>query len=119
MGIDFTDLVYLPNYNVFARPVTFTPKASQPTAAPYLSRGIYGTEPIDVLAEEGSIFSDQRTILDVREAEFDVVPQQGDQVDIPADVGMPALGSYEIIEVKSNGGGETTLSLRKLVPAKP
>jgi len=119
MAVNYPLQVYTPAYNLFARPVTFTPVASQPNAPAYAARGIYDTEPIDVLAEEGSIFSDSRVVLDILETEFNVLPLQNDLVNIPENAGMPALGDFEVIEVKSNGGGETSLSLRKIVPAKP
>jgi hypothetical protein len=119
MAINFSTQVYTPAFNLFARPVTITPLVSQPNAPAYAARGIYDTEPIDVLAEEGSIFSDSRVVLDILEAEFTVLPLQGDHVAISENVGMPDLGTFEVIEVKSNGGGETSLSLRKWVAAKP
>jgi len=119
MAINFSTQVYTPCFDIFARPVTITPVASQPNAAAYAARGIYDTEPMDVLAEEGSVFSDQRVVLDILEAEFAVLPIQNDLVDIPESAGLPAEGQFEIIDVKSNGGGETSLSLRKIVETKP
>ncbi|HVG51163.1 MAG TPA: hypothetical protein VM867_05975 [Xanthobacteraceae bacterium] len=120
MAVNFSSLVYLPNYDMFARPVTVTPLASQPGAPAYTNRGIYDTRPIDVQAEDGSIISDQQTILDVRDAEFTTVPEQLDRIFIPADVnGGPELGLFEVTDTEANGGGETTLSLRKVVTAKP
>lgn len=119
MAVNFSQQVLAPAYNVFARPVIFTPTASQPGQPAFTGRGIYSTQPIDVLAEDSSIFSDTRTILDVREEEFTVVPVQHDTLSIPAHIAMPSLGDFEIIEVKSNGGGETSLSLRKLMVRRP
>jgi hypothetical protein len=114
MAINFSTMVYRPAYNVFARPVTFTGNAE-----PKSGRGIYSTEALDVPAEDGSIVSTRRTILDVLEEEFTTLPKQHDRVDIPAHLDLPALGLFEIIDDKSNGGGETTLQLRKIVVAKP
>lgn len=114
MAINYSRQVYLPIFNVLARPATFGGGAS-----PTNGRGIYNTEPIDVLAEEGSIFSDTRTIFDIREEEFTVLPVQGDPVTIPEYLDIPAVGEFEVIEVKSNGGGVTTLSLRRIVETKP
>lgn len=119
MAINYIEQVYRPTQNLFGRPATFIPLKSQPGELPYVGRGIYSTQPIDVLAEDQSIFSDTRTIFDVLEADFAVVPIQGDELHIPADSGMPELGDFEVIEVKSNGGGETSLSLRRIVRAKP
>lgn len=117
MAINWSTQVYEPQYSTFARPVTFTPTKSQPLASAFGSRGIYGTVSIDVIGEDQTIISDARTILDVLESDFAVVPMQGDLVSIPANIGMPALGDFEIIDANTNGGGETTLFIRKWLPA--
>lgn len=120
MAINFSTLVYLPNYDTFARSITVTPLASQPGVPPYIARGIFDTRPIDVQAEDGSIVSDQQTILDIREAEFTVLPVQLDRIHIPVDADAgPDLGEFEIMGTESNGGGETTLIIRKIVVARP
>jgi len=118
MAINFSRQVYNPTFNVFGRPVTFTPLASQPGQPAYDRRGIYGTQPMDVLVEE-SAFSDTRTILDIIEEEFSILPIQGDTLSINAIADLPAIGSFEVIDKSSNGGGETTLYLRRLMGAKP
>jgi hypothetical protein len=103
--------------DTFAGPVMFTPVKSQPGKPAYSARGIFGTEPIDVLAEDSSIVSDQRTILDIREAEFTVLPVQGDHVFLAANDFADQImedTNFEILDADTNGGGETTLSLRKL-----
>jgi hypothetical protein len=120
MAVNFSTLVYLPNYDMFARPITVTPLASQPGSPAYAARGIYDTRAVDVAAMDGSIISDQQTILDVRQAEFTKVPEQLDRINIPADAeGGPALGDFEVTDTEDNGGGETTLIIRKIVTAKP
>jgi hypothetical protein len=119
MPVNFSDLVYLPNFDTFARAIFITPVASQPGQAAYQARGIFDTVPIDVVALDGSIVSEQRTILDLREVEFAILPVQGDQVAIPADGGLPDAGNWEIIDNSRIGGGEATMTLRKLMSAKP
>lgn len=119
MPVNFSDQVYLPCFDTFARVVTITPVASQAGQAAYVTRGIFDTVPIDVVALDGSILSEQRTILDVRDVELAVLPIQGDQIAIPADGGLPDAGNWEVIDSVRNGGGETTLTLRKLLTAKP
>jgi len=120
MAINFSTLVYLPNYDTFARGVTITPLASQPGVPAYVARGIFDTRPVDVAAMDGNIISDQQTILDIREAEFSVLPQQLDRVYIGPDPDAgPALGDFEVVDADSNGGGETTLTIRKIMTAKP
>jgi len=120
VAINFSTLVYLPNYDTFARGVIVTPIASQPGLPAYTARGIYDTRPIDVQALDGAVISDQQTILDVRDAEFAIVPQQLDHIYIGEDTEAgPALGDFEVVDTEENGGGETTLVLRKIVTAKP
>ena len=117
MAINWSTQVYAPQYATFARPVTFNPIKSQPSAGSFDGRGIYGTAPVDVIGEDATIISDARTILDVLESDFAVVPIQGDRLTIPAHIGMPALGEFEVIDTSVNGGGETTLVIRKIVTA--
>jgi hypothetical protein len=119
MAIDFSTQVYLPAYDTFARPVTIIPFASKPGELPYNARGIFDTAGIDVVGLDGSVLSEQRVILDVRDDEFDIVPVQHDQVTIPAAEGLPYGGAFEVIDAIHNGGGETTLHLQKLVQARP
>lgn len=106
MAVDFASRVYIPVYDVFARSVTFTPLVSQPGQQPYTGRGIYGTNSLEVLAEDNTIISDQRTILDIIEAEFAIRPAQGDLVSV-AD-----YGDFMIIDASSNDT-ETTFTLRR------
>ena len=119
MAINYSQQVYAPTYNTFSRPATFTPTQSAPATPAFIGRGIFSTQPLDVLAEDNSIFSDAVTILDILESEYTILPAQGDFVFIPSDNGMPELGNYEIIDHKTNGGGETTLVLRRVVTSKP
>lgn len=117
MPINFSDQLYVHTQDTYGRTVTITPGISQPTGSDYVARGILDTKDIDVVALDGSIISEQRTILDIREAEYAVLPMQGDQVAIPGDSGLPDAGLWEIIDVVRNGGGETTLTLRKIMAA--
>jgi len=122
MAIDFSQMVYEPNYAVFQREILVTPNQSQPGQPSYLARGIYNTVATDVMALDGSIVSEQRTILDILDADFAVLPVQHDIINIPAYQTLPALNEpmgWEITDAKSNGGGETTLDIRKLTAAKP
>jgi hypothetical protein len=119
MAIAFSTAVYLIVFDQFAIPCTFLPLKSDPGQAAYASRGIYGTRPNDIVMEDGSIFSEQQSILDIRESEFGKLPVQGDHVTIPVDMNGAPLGTYEILDADTNGGGETTLVIRKLVTATP
>lgn len=115
-SVDYSTLIYAPNYDMFARPILVTPLASQPAAGAYQARGIYNHNRINVALEDGSILTEQETILDIRTAEFRVPPQQNDQVSIPADGTVPAVGDFLITSAWDNGGGEISLHLRKLIP---
>jgi hypothetical protein len=108
-------LVYLPSQDVFGRTVTFTSALGNSYSGQ--GRGIYDSRILNVVLEDGSIITDQDTILDIRIAEFPVLPVQGDTVNIPEDpvVGLPALGDFEISNAWNNGGGELTLQLKAIV----
>jgi hypothetical protein len=108
MGVSFSTLVYLPNYDVFGVPVTFLIGGNI-----VYGRGIFDTRALNVLAEDSSIYSDQETILDIRESEFGALPRQGDHIDIPADCNGVDLGEWVVKDASTNGGGETTLVLEK------
>jgi hypothetical protein len=118
MAIDFSTVVYLPNFDTFARSITVFPVVSQPGLnGSYYGRGIYDTRGTAIQTDAGMVvMSDQETILDIRDIEFGVVPVQGDQIDIPAEGNIPAAGYFEVTDAASNGGGETTLTIRKYEP---
>ena len=116
MPLDYSALVYKPAFDTFARPITFNPVVSQPGILPFNARGIYDTGEVDVPALDGSIVSDLKTICDILEVEFPILPVQGDRLTIPAYQSIPAAGEFEVIDCDSNGGGETTLTLRKYTP---
>jgi hypothetical protein len=120
MAVNFSTLVKLPCQDLFAVPITVTPIASRPGQPAYASRGIFNTGAIDVALTDGSIFSDQQTILDVRDIEYgDVPPAQGDLINIPFDCNGAPLGNFEVTDSSKDGGGQTTLTLRRYGPAKP
>jgi hypothetical protein len=116
MALNFPELVYLPCYDIFARPVTIVPLVSQPGAGTYGARGIFDTNEIQVIAADGSMISDTRTELDILQSEFDVLPEKQDQVFIADDEMIPG-GVFEISDVsdKGNAGGEVSLTLKRLV----
>jgi hypothetical protein len=115
MAVNFSTLVYMPNQDVFGRPVTFTSTLGNSYSG--TNRGIYDSRTLNVLLEDGSIMSDQDTILDIRASEFSVLPVQGDIINIPPEPisGLPELGSFTITDVYHNGGGEITLTLKKFI----
>jgi hypothetical protein len=117
VAVNFSTLVYNPCQTVFGRPVNFTSKSGTSFNGP--GRGIYNSTSLNVGLEDGSILSDQDTILDIRADEFPTLPVQGDTIDIPYEpiAMLPALGQYEITNVWHNGGGEITLQLRVIAAA--
>jgi hypothetical protein len=115
MAVDFGTLIYAPNFDMWAIPVTFYPIVSIPLQGSYAARGIFDTRQLDVLALDGSIVSEQRTILDILNSEFSVIPMQGDRVDIPTDSSHQVHGMFEITDASYNAGGETTLTLKEVM----
>jgi hypothetical protein len=117
MAVNFSTDLYAAEQDTFGRPVTITPIASQPSQGSYQNRGIYDSGGMNIMLEDGSVFSDQYTILDIRAEEYPVPPQQEDQINIPYDPasGLQAVGDFEVTNVIDNGGGELTLELKKIV----
>jgi hypothetical protein len=113
MAVNLDVLLQSPIFDFWSVPCTFRPLVSQPAAADYPGRGILNTYTIDVVAQDGSIYSDQRTILDIRDSEFSVMPLQNDHVIIPKDCNEATKGEYQIIDSNSDGGGQTCLTIRK------
>jgi hypothetical protein len=113
MPVNFDVLLQIPTFDFWAVPVTFTPIHSQPGQPSYPGRGILSTYNADVMGMDSSLFTDQRTILDIRESEFAVLPQQNDHVTIPKDCNNVPKGEYQIVNSVSNGGGQTMLTIRK------
>jgi hypothetical protein len=115
MAINMSTFVYLPCQEVLGRPVNFSSTLGNSFSG--AGRGIYDSRSLNVMLEDGSIMSDQDTILDIRAIEFSSLPVQGDLIDIPAEpiAGLPALGMFEIADVSNKVGGEITLSLKRKV----
>ena len=113
MAVNLDVLLQSPIFDFWAVPVTFMPYASQPSGANYQGRGILNRYSADVQALDGSMYSDQRTILDIRESEFAVLPIQNDHVIIPLDCNGVPKGEYQIVDASSDGGGATMLTIRK------
>lgn len=119
MAVNFTLLCYKPVFDTFARLIVVYPLASQPAVGSYTARGIYDTNATDIMTEDAAIYSDTKTVCDIIEQEFSVLPQQGDRIAIPAYQGLPDLGLFEVLDADSNGGGKTELALRAVVTAAP
>jgi hypothetical protein len=117
---NLTDSVYLPNWNVWARPVTVTPLKSQPGAPAYGGRGYFDTKETDVMTEDGGILSDARSYLDILFIEFPIPPMQGDLIDIPFHQGVEG-GSFEVLDLAGvgNAGGMINITLKRIVTPKP
>jgi hypothetical protein len=117
MAVNMSIEVYSLCQDTFGRPVTFTSTTGNSYGG--AARGIYNSGLFETLLEDGSIMVEQQTILDIRAMEFAVLPVQDDIVAIPAEPisGLPDEGSFQIIKVTNNGGGEVTLQLRELKEA--
>jgi hypothetical protein len=113
MAVNLDVLLQSPIFDFWAVPVTFNPIRSQPGQPAFNGRGILNTYSIDVAGVDGSIYSDQRTILDIRESEFAVLPEQNDHLVIPADCNGVPRGEYVIVDASSDGGGQTMLTIKK------
>jgi len=127
MSISFSTLLALHAFDMYSRPITVTPVASNPGAPAYAGqRAIYNTGPLTITNDEGmviAIIADHETIMDIRTVEFDnggyALPQQGDQVHFDADADIRG-GDFEITGgPEYNGGGQAMYYIRKLESAVP
>lgn len=85
MGIDFSALVLAPAMATFAKPVTITPLASQPLAAPYCARGIWSVISTTIIGEMGNPFSTVNLKFGIRWADYPAAaPAQGDWITVAA-----------------------------------
>ena len=114
-------MVYLPVFDIFARPITVTPQSGSAYSD---MRGILDTDSLDIVGIDGqSVISDQKTFIDIRAAEFNSaghpLPDQGDVIGIPAVDDLDDEGDWEVMSSQSNGGGEVTLNIRKLATPAP
>jgi hypothetical protein len=116
MGLDMSALVKQMCADVFGRPITVTPASG---AGAYQNRGIWHEDENDFLAEDNSVVTDHRVSIDVRDAEFAVVPRQGDAIDIPAEGSVPAEGTFTVLAAHKDGGGMTNLLLQEYQTVAP
>jgi hypothetical protein len=115
MGLDWSVLAKLPQMDMFARPINVTPVGG----ATYANRGIWHKDDNDFFAEDGSIVTDHKVSVDVRDAEFAVAPRQGDIIEIPADGTVPAEGTFTVLSAHGDGGGMTNLVLEQYITITP
>ena len=113
--IDFDAIVLKPAGDIFQIAVVYTPTASQPGVLPFNTNGVYSSQKLNVELQDGTIFSDQETKLDVRLADFAAYPQEGDFVTI-TDARHPAYGKQFWIgdlDEDGQGGGKLLLRLKE------
>ena len=114
-GVNFSSLIYAPNFDMWAVSLSVNPVASQPTGAAYSGRGIYDSRSQMIALEDGSIIQTQDTIVDILASEFPIPPEQNDIITIPTDSNGAPLGEFQVTNAWNNAGGEITLTLRKMV----
>lgn len=112
MGLNMGVLVKLPAMDLLARPITVTQAA---TGVAYQARGIFHEDANPFPAEEASIVTDHIVSIDVLDAEFAVLPRQGDRIEIPADGTVPAEGTFTVLSATGDGGGMTNLILEEYI----
>ena len=105
--MDFSSLVLNPAMLVFGQPITVTPVASRPGAAPYAARGSFSSKPVTIQLECSQDYHQtQELALGVRLADFPVAPVQGDTITM-------AQGAFVVFNVTLDGQGGADLFLRE------
>jgi hypothetical protein len=119
--MNFDALVLGPAQNSFSKPLTISPLASIPGTTPYVARGIWTVRVVDVILDDGSQLTTRTLEIDVRLSELPVLPMQGDQITIVADVqsefsgvsiGSPIL--LQIDDVRLDSGGAAKLLVKRV-----
>jgi hypothetical protein len=114
--IDFDALVLKPAGDIFQIMVSYTPTVSQPGVPAFDTNGVYSSTALDVELQDGTIYSDQQTKLEVRLADFAAYPEEGDFVTI-TDARHPAFGKqFWIGDLDEDGQGGGILLLRLKEP---
>jgi hypothetical protein len=114
--IDFDALVLKPAGDIFQIMVSYTPTVSQPGVPAFDTNGVYSSTALDVEMQDGTIYSDQQTKLEVRLADFAAYPNEGDFVTI-TDIRHPAFGKqFWIGDLDEDGQGGGILLLRLKEP---
>jgi hypothetical protein len=114
--IDFDAFVLTPAGNVFQIAVLYMPLMSQPGVAAFSVFGVWSSSALQVEMQDGTIFSDQQTKLDVRLGDFAAYPTEGDLVTINEPT-HPAFGrQYWIGTMHQDGQGGGELLLRYKEP---
>lgn len=114
MPIDFSSAVLFPCMQTFARVVTFDPVVSRPNSAPYVGRAIFTTSEYDVLSADGGLFSDQKTWLGYRLADFTGPPPMARDL-VTTDDGR----RFIIDDIDVDGQGGAKAKLRLITPDYP
>ena len=117
MAVNFATDLLTPNFGVWGRTIIITPIASAPASALPIRCVAFTTRRHSTLLGEDTLVSDQQTIVDINENEFLELAMRCRSKAIasifrPAGT-LPALGDFEVVSTSSNGGGETTLEIRK------
>lgn len=126
MGVDFSSLVLAPAMATFAKPVTVTPNASQPNAAPYTARGIWTVQNTSIIGESGNVFSTVNLKLGIRIADYPAaIPAQNDWIssaasDLPLGYWQGQIDPTSVIDflidnVTPDGQGGIVLDVKRVV----
>jgi hypothetical protein len=114
--IDFDALVLGPAMAIFARPITVRPIVSQPLAAPYAARGIWGRRAADMQLEDGSILGTDDLTIGIRIGEFPILPKPGDLIEIDAHMSLPRIGVCEMVDDGDDGQGGYAIVVKIVGP---
>jgi hypothetical protein len=117
--LDFDGIVLSTLQGVFSRTIVINPIVSQSGGSPYAGRGVFSTNPVDVIPIPDVALSDQRTTVWVRISEWPIMPLIGDKVEIPAELNYPSEGDFEIQDISRHADGKAVITLKRLRQEQP
>lgn len=113
MSIDFGALVLAPNFDVFGVDLEVTLSKSRPGDPPYYGVGIFSSKPVNIAMQDGSVFSDQETTIDLKIDQWDYLPERSDRVKvIDSDV------AYWVADASVDGQGAVRLTVHLTEPGE-
>jgi hypothetical protein len=113
---DIPDTAFPIIYGTFARTIMVIPTVSMPGMPQYTSRGIYDDADVEITGTDGSSLVDKITTVDIWEKEFPKIPEQGDTVIVPPEIGQEDSGVFSVQSVQDCGMVESRLFLRRITP---
>ena len=121
MAIDFDSLLVGPGQDTFAKTITVTPTVSQPGVIPYAGRGVWSSDILSIVLEDGNPLTTRTLSISIRLSEYTVVPVQGDTIALVSDttsffagIAVGTTVSFLIDDMRFKGDGSCLIIVKRV-----